>query len=164
MGCYARKAYLQYPNVRKVWDSNLKFYNEEPVEFFKEFDTWISKNKPSLFRMHSAGDIPDQNYWNLFVDVACRNDGTRFLIFTKRHLELDLSNYPENVSLVASAWPGIDLPIDVHDKYPVAYIDSDPRVDDLEYYFKCSGGCSECPGQICWNKLAPGIDIVFSFH
>lgn len=163
-GCYARKSYRMHGNVRKAWDGNLEFYKESPDDFFEELFQWLwaRRMRTPLFRMHVAGDIPDQQYWDIFSAGAGEFHGTDFLIFTKRY-DLDFNYVPGNVSLVISAWPGLELPRGLSENFPVAYLSHDVRAAGLDYYFKCTGNCEEC-GHACWNKLGPGINVVFNKH
>jgi len=60
-GCYALKAYKQYPNVRSAWHNNLEEFKNDSDKFFND-TIKILKRKKTLkrFRWHSSGDIVDQ--------------------------------------------------------------------------------------------------------
>lgn len=60
-GCYALKAYKQYPNVRSAWHHNLEEFKRDSVKFFNDVTSQLKKKKSlRRFRWHSSGDIVDQ--------------------------------------------------------------------------------------------------------
>jgi hypothetical protein len=68
--CYSLKAWNQYPNVREAWQSNLDLYNKDPERYFNELLSFVAKKRPKVFRVHSAGDMPDESYWQGIRYVA----------------------------------------------------------------------------------------------
>ena len=59
-GCYAVKAYRQYPNARNAWNNNLNVYLMNPDFYFENMWDQLRKIKIlSRFRWHSSGDIID---------------------------------------------------------------------------------------------------------
>jgi len=157
-GCYARKAYRLYPNVKAAWDKNYKFWLENPVEYFKEIaEACIGE---PFFRWHVAGDVPDQSYLDYMVDIARQLPDTRFLCFTKKY-DLDFKWIPKNLQIVLSTWPGLELP--ENKGLPWAWLSEDWRrpLDDL--YLVCPGDCSAC-GNKCWDLVSAEIPVVFPKH
>ena len=159
-GCYARKAYRMYPSAKAAWDANWEFYQEDPEEYFAELSAWLLVREPKLFRYHSSGDIPDQWYLDKMVELAKKHTNINFLCYTKRY-SFDFSARPDNLQIILSTWPGMPLP--TNRKLPWAFLEMDYRNPENSYYFKCPGNCSDCDN-ICWNKLEPGINIVFAKH
>lgn len=151
------KAWKQYPNVRAAWQSNLDLYNKDPTLYFKELKDYLCNKTPEWFRLHSSGDMPDENYWLRFRQVAAQSPWTSFLVFTKRY-DFDYTGIPWNVSVILSTWPGTELPTGSV-KLPKAWLEEDSRKP--KGYFKCGGHCQEC-GYFCWS---PGrYDVVFTKH
>lgn len=62
--------------------------------------------------------------------------------------------------LIASAWPGMDMPQDVAGVLPVAWIDGDPRRPEDAHH--CTGNCGEC-GRTCW-MIGHKTDVYFDLH
>ena len=59
-GCYALKAYRQYPNVRNAWNNNLNVYSMNPDFYFESICKQLGKMKNlPRFRWHSSGDMVD---------------------------------------------------------------------------------------------------------
>ena len=157
--CYAMKAWRQYPVTRKAWSSNLDLYNEDPATFFGEFEMYLRKKNPKIFRVHSAGDMPDESYWFMLHGLMLDNPGTVFLIFTKRY-EYDFSDLPKNASVVLSIWPGLELPDNTD--LPWAWLKDDSRMPADAYYFMCPGSCDDC--HVCWDKLSSNVHVCFRRH
>lgn len=158
--CYANKAYRMYPSVRNAWGGNLKFYNEDPEGFFAEIHDWMAVNSPTRFRIHVSGDCPDERYFREWCSVAVVNPDTSLLIFTKKY---DLPFYlaPNNLKIVLSMWPGLDLPEGL-DHMPKAWLTDDLRFPVLEPYIFCPGKCDQCGS--CWDAVSPVLPVVFNRH
>lgn len=59
-GCYAIKAFRQYPNVRNAWNNNLKVYQLNSNFYFTSIINQLRKIRHlPRFRWHSSGDIVD---------------------------------------------------------------------------------------------------------
>jgi len=155
--CYAQKAFRQYPNVRSAWGGNLEYYNYSPECFFEDLDGYLTYKKPELFRIHSAGDMPDGYYFDLLNETAIGNPQTTFLMFTKRY-DFDFSGIPDNLKVYLSTWPGLALPENKHG-LPLAWLESDERKP--EEYFRCPGNCGDCR-QSCWRMT--NTDVCFPLH
>ena len=169
-GCYAHKAYRTYPNVRKAWDENWKLLMTDRDRFFIEIIDAIKKKKPEIFRWHSAGDIPDSSYLRRMFAIAHTFPGTKFMAFTKQYDIVDTtinrrSSFwrPENMTIIVSAWPRLELPMRLRRRFPVAWM-HDPLDPDTRIPKKatpCSGKCSSC--LLCWG-LRKGQSVVFEKH
>lgn len=154
-GCYARKSWNQYPNVRKAWQKNLDLYRNDPVEFFDQLYEFLVNKKPERFRIHVGGDLVDEPYWYHLAQVLRSVPDTQFLMFTKRY-DYPLGLAPENLALFLSTWPGYPLP---SSPLPKTWLEEDPRKPDT--YFRCPGECGACDYQ-CWENKHH--DIVFPRH
>lgn len=138
-------------------------------EYFAQIMSAIERRKPALFRWHVAGDIPDFDYLDQMVAAAICAPDTKFLCFTKKYDLLKLAPkklggmLPRNLSIVASAWPGVKMPVAVSRRFPVAWMrdpkDPDPRIPKGTH--ECDGGCDRCG--LCWN-LPAGESICFNRH
>jgi hypothetical protein len=171
-GCYARKFYTLRPNVRKAWDENYELMTKDRPAYFDYIRAAVSVSKPDLFRWHVSGDIVHFAYLYDMIEVARKCKDTQFLCFTKRYeilsmLQMDgMPKVPKNLSLVVSAWPGLDIPEPLMKKYPIAYMRDhrkgkvpDPRIPTTVN--ECNGGCETCG--LCW-KLKSGESTVFNRH
>ena len=160
-GCYAQKAYRLYPSVRNAWNSNAAYYTTKPHLFFNGWSTWLYKNKPAYFRIHSAGDIPNQRYLIRLKWLAKLHPDTKFLCFTKRY-RYDYSHIPTNLKIVLSVWPSMKLPNNIH-KLPMAWLKEDPRRDKDALYLMCPGHCEKC-NKKCWNSINYEVHVIFPKH
>lgn len=165
-GCYAMKAYRQYKGTKAAWDHNWKMVMTDRDNYFHQIIEHVQEKKPALFRWHSAGDIPDGDYLNRVITAAfiCRNVDTQFMLFTKKYSLLRNPVMPmPNLTIIVSAWPGLEMPNWLWVKYPVAYMRDpdflDPRIP--ESAITCSGKCETCG--LCWG-LKPGQSVVFDKH
>ena len=161
--CYAMKAYAQWPSVRLSWSRNIASYRKNPREFFNSIILRIKRAKKNVdwFRWNSAGEIPDQRYLlgMLQVSVACHD--TKFLVYTKK-FSLTFGWIPDNLTIIASAWPGIRMPNRIRERFRIAWFDDgrDKRIPKDS--FTCPGskvGCDNC--RVCWDTKK---DIIFHKH
>jgi hypothetical protein len=159
--CYARKAWRQYPAVRTAWTSNWDLWNDDPQRFISDLTNYLKKKKPEYFRWHSSGDIPDQSYADMIMDVAEYFPDTRFLVFTKNYGVL-MDQVPDNLSVVYSRWPGIPFPSELMAQPQAHYTDGDITTAlKGTKSTQCPGSCSEC--KLCWN-LHDGEAVMFHKH
>lgn len=134
-------------------------------------DVMIAAFCSRFFRWHSSGDIPDENYLSMMVDLAQQLPHTNFLCFTKKfelvnHYLDNHKSFPKNLSMVLSAWGSSFIPENPYN-LPVAYVrfrkgDQGFIPDDA---IKCNGYCGECTltGDSCWD-LKPGQSVCFNEH
>jgi hypothetical protein len=168
--CYAHKAWVQYPNVRKAWTENLIHFMMEPDNYFADIQRYLWKHKPKRFRWHVAGDIPNQAYLNYMGVLARLNRLTNFLCFTKRY-ELSYSKLPKNLSIVISAWPGyaiINVPwtaecyTDPGGFLPIAWCQDGSETRIPQNAIACPGSCDAC--NLCWVLRGMGKHVWFHKH
>jgi hypothetical protein len=165
--CYARKAYCNYAQTtsKPAWDGNLQFYREDYKGYFEAIAQYLEKPRKrpiEFFRWHISGDIPDPKYFRNMLRIAARFPKVRFLVFTKRYEMVSFSKAlpAPNLSIVFSAWPGLDL---FNPKgYPVAWMDdgTDSRIPESALH--CPGNCSACGA--CFELAKTGRDVVFKKH
>lgn len=159
-GCYALKAWRQYPNVREAWGANYELVMYDLDRFMIEWAEWLHKHKPAYFRVHSAGDFVSFEHYDRFMMMAGRNEQTKFLAFTKRYYPYEYE--PLNVKVVWSMWPGLDLPNE-WEKHPTAWLSEDERSPQDQPHIKCPGNCGDC-GYQCWEKISADLPVVFDRH
>ena len=140
--CYAVKHYKQYPEVRNAWDSNLKLAQMDRKAYFTMIRRYLLKMIPQYFRWHVSGDILDQKYLDQMKRIASDFYFVSFLVFTKRY-SLDFSDRPDNLTVILSTWPGIEIP---NTALPLAFIETDERAFNS---IKCKELCEGC--RICWG-------------
>src|ERR1035437_7168846 len=95
-GCYALKAFHQYPPVRENWTNNIEAFTLSSHLYFLDISTHIQRSKKKFFRWHSAGEIVNQEYLNGMFKVANEKPSVKFLCFTKKYY-LDYSMKPANL-------------------------------------------------------------------
>lgn len=160
--CYALKAYRLYPSVRKAWGDNWKHYKRNKGTYWSHIYGYLVKHKPRHFRFHTAGDIPDKQYFTQIVRTARNFPNIKFLVFTKQYdiVQQFEGNITKNLSVVLSAWPGLALP--ESPRFPIAFMQdgTETRTDGTE--LECSGNCETCG--MCWNLKDLGKNVVFQKH
>lgn len=161
-GCYAMKAYRMYKNTRAAWDANtdlamndLETMERELMEYFS------SVNAPRFFRIHVAGDFVSREYAEMWARVARECPHTNFLAFTKQWAVIRGIDFPSNVSIVLSAWPGTTIPEDLRELYSVAWL-NDGSEEIPADAIECPGNCSACG--VCWSLSKRHIDVFFNKH
>ena len=160
-GCYAVKFYRMWKTVREAWDHNLNLYRTSPDQFFGELAIYLTMKSPERFRLHVAGDFPDEEYFLRIADVFAAYSRTSVLAFTKR-FDYPLDAAPPNMKIVLSMWPGMDIP-DIADRYPLAWLDGDPRRPVRSAHIACPGSCVECE-YTCWQGVSTELPVVFKQH
>src|ERR671925_313820 len=83
--CYARQAYLQYPETRKAWDLNLRHAREDLDGFFYELQTKLKRYRGEFFRWFVAGDIISCSFFYGMIETAEKFPQKKFLVFTKQY-------------------------------------------------------------------------------
>lgn len=189
--CYAHKAWVQYPDVRKAWTQNWNTWMQNGMLYMEEIAQFCVQKRVERFRWHVAGDIPCQGYLDGMNLVASCNPTTRFLAFTKRADLLNVDRVP-NLQLVFSMWPNLltflrirspqfrhltkdeDLYRFIESRAPIAWMVPANRaeVNDTWYLnsldtvervegLSCSGHCDQC--FLCWYTT-PGSSILLREH
>lgn len=158
-GCYAMKAYRMYPQTRKAWDDNLEFCAKNLPAFKCIMSMYITIMKPTFFRVHTAGDFFSQEYAEAWAEIARRNPKVKFLAFTKQFENIRDVEFPKNFTLMVSAWPGCEIPVDIRETYHVAWMQDGTETRIPETAVECSGDCSSCKS--CWGTKT---DTYFHKH
>lgn len=159
--CYAVKFYRMYPNVRAAWEANLHLLLNEPDQFYHDLALFLALERPPRFRMHVAGDFVDEAHFRNACEVISAYSETKVLVFTKRYA-LPFHVAPENMQIILSTWPGMDLP-QTRIALPWAWLDGDDRFDSSLIHIRCSGGCVDC-GYQCWDAVSADLPVVFKKH
>jgi hypothetical protein len=153
--CYARNIYKMYPNVRAQWDENLATWEENRMVYVDGVIEWLVENKPTHFRWHIGGDLPDWHYLQWVSAIARTFVNVKFMLFTKKYDLVVGKTFPENLCVILSMWPYLANPTaDVKR----AWVRGDPRAPDNT--FVCKGTCDEC--LYCWSKV--GNDLILKGH
>jgi hypothetical protein len=161
-GCYAMKAYKAYPTTRAAWDNNTDTAINDLARFESDLMLYFgSLNAPRFFRVHVAGDFVSREYAAMWARVAACNPGTNFLAFTKQWDNVRGVEFPENVSIVLSAWPGTEIPADLRKLYSVAWL-NDGTTEIPTDALECPGNCETCG--VCWSLSKRHIDVFFNKH
>ena len=158
--CYAMKAYRQYPATRAAWDGNLAATLEDIPAMEAELGMYFSKlSAPRFFRVHVAGDFVTLDYAKMWARVAAAAPSTCFLAFTKCFEIAQQVDWPDNMRIVYSAWPGVDAPPAGR---PIAWMDDGTETRIPENAVHCPGNCENCG--MCWNLQDLGRDVYFTKH
>jgi len=165
-GCYAMKSYRMYPSVRKAWDTNTDLVENDLQLVRAELIMYMVKKQPEYFRIHSAGDFFTLDYLKVWVEIAKMFPKTRFMAYTKQFDILrQLDEYvPDNLVIYLSSWHGLsDFPVDMIDKYPVAWLadtaDGADFLSEKTGAHICTGDCTLCTW--CYNNHS---DVIFIKH
>ena len=128
-------------------------------KFFGEIMLDLEKRPTDYFRWHVGGDILNQDYLEHMKMVARSFPDTRFMAYTKQ-LELEFKDIPENLSILASMWPGWRPPMSPTTMALRRSWMQDGTEDRIPSNHKvCPGSCKDC--KLCWNS---DLDIVFMKH
>lgn len=161
-GCYAMKAYRMYKATRTAWDNNTDLAINDLVTMERDLMHYFgSMNAPRFFRIHVAGDFVTREYAEMWARVAACNPNTNFLAFTKQWDNVRGVEFPGNMSLVLSAWPGTEIPADLRETYSVAWLD-DGAANIPADALDCPGNCETCG--VCWSLAKRRIDVFFRKH
>lgn len=180
-GCYALRSYRRMPTVRMAWDENTKLVQKNLYRFENLMNAWIDANKPTMFRIHVAGDFISKDYLMSWVRIIKRHPDTNFFCFTKQHGYIEKyiasNTIPRNFTIIASAWlpntEGWLPPKKLLQRLPVAWVVKDKDKDyaairaaigsrRLLKAEKCSGNCESC-GK-CFHRRKSDGDIIFDLH
>lgn len=161
-GCYAMKAYRMYKNVRAAWDANTELATTDLATMEADLHKYFAgMNAPRFFRIHVGGDFVTREYAEMWARVAAAAPSTNFLAFTKQWDNIRSVGFPDNVSIVLSAWPGTTIPEDLRELYSVAWLD-DGAEEVPEDAIECPGNCASCG--VCWSLSKRHIDVKFRKH
>jgi len=157
--CYALKAYRCYPSCKDAWNHNWYLYKNHSYKYFKGINEHLTEHKPSFFRWHVSGDIPDISYLDSMISIAKKHKDTKFLAFTKRYDYFKNKRIPKNLAIVFSAWPGLDMP--KQRRFPIAFM-QDGTETRVKNAVECPGNCENCG--MCWSLKTMGKNVVFHKH
>ena len=108
--CYAKKAYKQYTNtVKPLWDQNFSDAKSDLFKLYDDLDVQcaaISKQQKHkrVVRIHQSGDFINQDYVNMWHDIAAKYPTILFYAYTKVDHILDITylNSLDNVNIIPS--------------------------------------------------------------
>lgn len=168
-GCYGIRFYKLRKGCRNAWEGNWEVANNDRANYMLAIQEVLTKFKPAMFRWHVAGDMPDTAYLREIAYVAAWTGDTKHLVFTKKYGMLNRAmtrgaiDLPDNLSIVVSAWPGLEMPEELRARFAVAWMkdpkNPDPRIPKKAMH--CDGGCETCG--LCW-KIKPGKSVYFDKH
>lgn len=166
--CYDLKAVLQYVDVAKARARNYVLLMYNPMEFYIQARRAIASQKKGLFRWNVGGEIVNLVYLQIIVKLAREFPKVKFLIFTKKHFLVNSycernggrNAIPENLKLIFSFWPGMDLINPYNFPVSAPYIGKRP-----ENWKECIGNCETCNDLKCgcWY-LQSGETVGFKYH
>lgn len=169
-GCYAVKnacchGYdVEKNNCLNAWTENTVLAKRHMKKLFRMLDTWLTKHKPALFRIHSSGDFFCVEYARMWRKLAKKHPETRFLAFTKQFEIIRHVFFWQvpNFELVLSGWTGVRIPDSLRKRYRCAWC-NDGTEDRIPYdAIHCPGDCNHC--RACWYLSRMGKDSYFDKH
>ena len=162
--CYALKMARFHKSVGQAWENNLDAYKSNPdaVKCAILKDAYLS----NYFRFFVGGDIVDNNFLLLMVDVANSAKNCNFLAFTKKYkIVNDYINaggvIPNNLKIIFSEW---DKPIPNPHNLPKSKVIFRGEPEPVNAKI-CGGNCFDCicKGVACWS-LENNDTIYFYEH
>lgn len=163
--CYDLKANLQYPDVVKARARNTVLLRNHPMEFFAQALTAAKRQRKGLFRWNVGGEIDSVCHFEMIVRIAQLVPDTMFLLFTKRHFLVNSwieknGIIPENLKLIFSVWPGMEVENPYNFPVSCPYPNEKP-----ETWKTCIGNCEKCAELKigCWYA-EKGDTIGFHYH
>lgn len=164
-GCYCLKGRWLFKNTQKSLWNNLYAYRENPKLFFQMIASEFQFS--TLARVHSSGDIVDEQYLAGLCWVARKCKNTNILCYTKK---FELVNayieaghrIPKNLHIVFSTWDNF-IPENPYN-LPMAYVkfkDESRNSHIPENAIVCPGKCENC--QYCFH-MRKGQTVVFKKH
>jgi hypothetical protein len=172
--CYMLPLLKLRPSVFKAYNKNYKSFQIHPNLYFEAINEWINIKQPNFFRWHVSGDIPNLDYLERMLMISDAHPGTSFLCFTKQYHLVekwlsegvfcsDNQQFPENFSMVVSAWPKLEIPKSLGSLPKAWYLNPsnlDSRIPDN--CLKCPGNCETCG--MCFELHKTGRDVCFKHH
>ena len=168
--CYARKLARLRKHVAATWLNNADILTGDRPRYFAAIRQFLEEKRPTRFRWHVAGDIPDREYLDEMIRIARAFGDVRFLAFTKSYnlLHKQATDLPANLTIRVSAWPGCrwrSYQSAVLAKgYPVSWM-VNPRESDSGYAQSvpcsaklCPGSCETC--DLCWRKRTQDVKLM----
>ena len=97
--CYTHRFLGRRPNAVKAFKRNGKLLSDK---ILKEEELPVLNDR--YVRFHSFGELINTNHFNNFMNIARRNSGTTFALWTKRKdiVQRNMHKVPKNVILVYS--------------------------------------------------------------
>lgn len=157
--CYACKGFHCMPNVRKPREVNTEAVQLDLNAAKVEIVDFCHAYRPQYFRVHESGDFYCRDYVAMWIDVARSCPDTVFYAYTKQFENVRGFSFPDNFRLILSAWPSLEIPSDLQELYPVAWLNVPEENRIPENAFHCPGSCSSCG----YCMLGRG-DVVFNKH
>jgi len=149
--CYGVRNFRMYEATRNAWSANSKQFRKDPITACKQVEDALLKRRKiaSMFRIHVAGDFLNQNHVDAWSSLARRLSTTKFLAYTKMD-NLDFSQRPTNLEVIASQWPYAPL-LTIKGVSRNAWIDHDRRRPNKVYRCRFDidrTTCDTC--KFCW--------------
>ena len=165
--CYAKRLERMRPSVHQAYQHNYDLLTHDSDTYWREVEASIMMSR--FFRYHVSGDIPDNVYLALMIEIAERNPHCEMLCFTKKynlvndHLDFG-STIPKNLHIIFSGWRGMKMvnPYNLPEAH-VRYRDGTTTA--RENAKPCGGNCTECAitDGGCWTAKH-GEQVVFNEH
>lgn len=158
-GCYARKAYRMYPETRAAWHDNYDVCLNNLPTFETGMNMFLDSYKGEFFRVHTAGDFFSSDYTSSWDKITRSHPNIKFLAFTKQFDIVRPFDFADNFTVILSAWPCVEVPKDLIDKYHVAWMQDGTEDRIPADALHCPGDCTTCGA--CWGL---NRDTYFTKH
>lgn len=108
--CYALNITKRFEHVKEQWEENFAHYTTDRNRYFADIFFWLVRKSPSHFRFHVGGDCPDTWYLGEVYSIARSLPHIKFMMFTKRYSWIAPNEVPNNLSILLSMWPYMQIP------------------------------------------------------
>lgn len=108
--CYACGGCYQFPDNQALYSENLNFFNMSTDNEFISVVSWsIAKDKLTLWRWFTIGDIPNTRFLACMVAIAKENPQVKFWSYTKKYSIVNAwidknGDLPKNLVIIFSHW------------------------------------------------------------
>ena len=166
LDCYYRKhCEDRFPEVRKNARDNFFSCLRWPEWVESELNKFFSpRTAPRLFRIHVGGDFYSVCYLAMWLRIARAHPDTHFLAFTKQFDVLTQAlqsglEIPKNLTIRLSAWPEVEIPPELAERFPIAWMQDGTEDRIPEGTLECNNDCANCAK--CWQLSG---DVMFNKH
>lgn len=149
-GCYAELIERRWDHVRRTYEQNLKVYEQNKDEYWKQTYKFLDMYIPDYFRYFVTGDVPDANYVKRMIQCANYFPNTYFRWSSKHYnylhayFRIPKRFRPQNLIVLVSSWPNYPLSQELM-KHRIAWtVDSREKRHLKRDYVMCKGSCMDC--------------------
>ncbi len=99
----------RYKGMQRAWTNNTEFILYNAEIFFNVLAEIFYNVKNKHFQINTSGDFLFQAWFDKWCNLVRCYPNIKFLAYTKNYL-LNITELPQNLILVQSTYPGLELP------------------------------------------------------